>query len=60
MKSWERRWLATLRKPLNCSTVLYFYNTERPHMSCGMLTPCEAGQSSGTLEKSGVAIEKNF
>ena len=35
------------------NSAVAFYNTERPHMSCGMLTPFEAGQSSGNLGKIG-------
>ena len=45
-------------KSLNSAVA--FYNTERPHMSCGMLTPFEAGKVVEILGKNGVAIEKNF
>lgn len=45
-------------KALNSAVV--FYNTERPHMSCGMLTPFEAGQSSGNLGKKWRSYREEF
>ena len=45
-------------KSLNSAVA--FYNTERPHMSCGMLTPYEAGQSSGNLGKKWRSYREEF
>ena len=45
-------------KSLNSAVA--FYNTERPHMSCGMLTPFEAGQSSGNLGKKWRSYREEF
>lgn len=45
-------------KSLNSAVA--FYNTERPHMSCGMLTLFEAGQSSGNLGKKWRSYREKF
>lgn len=45
-------------KSLNSAVA--FYNTERPHMSCGMLTPFEAGQSRGDLGKNWRSYREEF
>lgn len=45
-------------KSLNSAVA--FYNTERPHVSCGMLTPFEAGQSSGNLGKNWRSYREEF
>lgn len=36
---------------LQVKRAVSLYNTERPHMSCDMLTPCEAHKINGTLKR---------
>lgn len=42
------------------SEAVSFYNNERPHMSCGMLTPNEAGQETGDLGKKWRSYREEF